>query len=197
MGKISFEPLRIRRLSEIIEDSIKDLILTGELKVGSKLPTEKEISKQFGVSIVTVREALRGLEAFGIIQKKRGKNGGIFVTQTERHIVKSAVQSFLSSEKFTARDLNEVRSVVEPPCVRIAASRLTPDELKDTVDYLEDFLLSFKKLHLVPDIRFSTETIRGHRRNYTALKKGDAKVAEEELLQHIAKVGEYLEATEH
>lgn len=246
MGEISFQPLKIRRLSETIEESIKDLILTGELKVGSKLPTEKEISKQFGVSIVTVREALRGLEAFGVIQKKRGKNGGIFVTQTERHIVKSAVQSFLSSEKFTARDLNEVRSVVEPPCVRLAASRLTPNELKDieenikycenkvvkrkhafsekdffaieernvefhrllaeathnpilalTVDYLEDFLLSFKKLYLVPDVRFSTETIRGHRRIYTALKRGDAKVAEEELLQHIAKVGEYLEATEH
>ena len=245
MPKPSFQTLKIRRLSEIIENSIKDLILSGELQVGSRLPTEKEISKQFGVSTVTVREALRGLEAFGVIRKKRGKDGGVFVTQAEKHVVKSAVQSFLSSEKFSARNLSEVRSIIEPPCVRIAASRITPEELKQieknvkycedkletkkdsfsekdflaieernvefhrmlaeathnsilalTVDYVEDFLLSFKKLHLVPDVKFSMETIGDHRRIYNALQQGDAQVAEDELRHHLESVGYYLEVHE-
>ena len=84
MRNFNFRPVKIRRLSETIETSIKDSILAGDLEVGSKLPTEKEISRQFGVSIVTLREALRGLEAYGVIEKKRGKDGGIFVAQNQR-----------------------------------------------------------------------------------------------------------------
>jgi GntR family transcriptional regulator, transcriptional repressor for pyruvate dehydrogenase complex len=236
-----FQALKFRRLSEFIENSIKDSILLGELKVGTRLPTEKQISRQFGVSSVTVREALRGLEAIGIISKKRGKNGGIFVSQTEKHVAKSAVQLFLNSQHFSADDLNEVRRIIEPPCVRIAVSRITPAELlqiednikycenrlgdrrrafseKDffaieernvefhrmladvthnpilalTIDYVEDFLLSFKKMHLAPDKKFTTKTIEDHRIIYLAMKNGDAETAEKELCRHIDSVGIYL-----
>ncbi len=54
---VKFQRLKIRRLSEIVEGYIKDMILSGELKPGQKLPPEKEMSKQFGVSSVTIREA--------------------------------------------------------------------------------------------------------------------------------------------
>jgi len=70
-----FHPITYRRLSEIIEDSVKDSILNGKLQVGDKLPAEREISKQFNVSMVTVREALRVMETEGIINKKRGATG--------------------------------------------------------------------------------------------------------------------------
>lgn len=130
MTTINFEPLKIRRLSEIIEESIKDLILTGQLKTGDKLPTEKQISKQFGVSIVSVREALRGLEAFGVIEKRRGKEGGVFVTEPKRSAVISVISSFLTSQNFSAKDLSQVRKIVEPATAAIAASRITSKELE-------------------------------------------------------------------
>ncbi|MFC1901425.1 FadR/GntR family transcriptional regulator [Chloroflexota bacterium] len=241
MSEVKFQPLKVRRLSEIIEESIKDLILDGQLKPGSKLPTEKEISRQFSVSIVTVREALRGLEAYGIIQKKRGKDGGIFVTELDIGTVKSAMYRFLTSARFSAKDVSEVRRIVQPATVKIAASQITPEELKAleknikycekkiertkknfsendffeieernvefhrligeathnpvlalTVDYVEDFLLSFKKSALNPDIQFSLRTIRDHRTIYGDLQKGDAQAAEKDMLKHIGFVEDCL-----
>jgi DNA-binding FadR family transcriptional regulator len=103
----------MRRLSSIIEESIKDLVLTGQLKPGDKLPTEKELSSKFGVSIVTVREALRGLEAFGVIEKKRGRDGGVFIS-SNGNTVKDVVYTFLTSKNFSAKDVNEVRGVLQP-----------------------------------------------------------------------------------
>ena len=60
--------------------------------------------------------------------------------------------------------------------------------------YGANLVLAIKKL--VPDIKFSTETIGDHRRIYNALQQGDAQVAEHELRQHIESVGYYLEAHE-
>jgi GntR family transcriptional repressor for pyruvate dehydrogenase complex len=245
MSTIDFRPLKHRRLSGMIEDSIKDMILTGQISVGSKLPTEKSLAEQFGVSVVTVREALRGLEAIGIVAKKRGKGGGVFITRAESHVVKDAVQVFLSSGKFSAKHLNDVRRIIEPAMVRMATTEITAEELAEietnikycverlekrkfvfssrdfwaieesnvefhrliakathnpiltlTVDYVEDFLLSFKKSTLVPDIRFSQRVVKEHQAIYNALKAGDAEIAEKEMLGHIESVGEALSIKE-
>ncbi len=131
MAKITFEPLRIRRLSQFVEDSIKDLILSGQIKVGAKMPTELELSRQFGVSIVTVREALRGLETFGIIQRTRGKTGGTYVAQTNADTVKTAMRYFMSSRDLTAENLNQVRVILEPATVALAAKKIAPNYLED------------------------------------------------------------------
>jgi GntR family transcriptional repressor for pyruvate dehydrogenase complex len=241
MTRTTFEPLRLRRLSEVIEESIKDLILTGELKPGSRLPTEKIISQQFGVSTVTVREALRGLEAFGIIQKKRGKDGGIFVAQAERSFVDNVMYNFLSIRKPSANDINQVRVIIEPATARIAATTITADELKElennirsceikikkkkgsfsakdfidieernvefhkliaesthnailalTVSYINDFLLSYKKRSLSPDINFTSKTVKAHRSIYAAVRNADAQIAERAMLLHMQTVGDYL-----
>lgn len=77
MKKIEFESLKIKRATDIIENRISNMIIKGIIKPGEKLPTEKELSEQFDVSIVTVREALRGLEVAGLIEKKRKRWGNI------------------------------------------------------------------------------------------------------------------------
>jgi len=131
MGTINFQPLKVRRLSEIVETAIKDRILTGAIKPGAKLPTEKQLGQQFGVSTVTVREALRGLQSMGVIEKKRGKGGGIFITEARSDTLKAALHDFLSSKKFTARDVVQLRIILEPAAAAIAATDMTPAELKN------------------------------------------------------------------
>jgi GntR family transcriptional regulator, transcriptional repressor for pyruvate dehydrogenase complex len=141
MPKVNFQPLKVRRLSEMVEESIKDLIFTGQLKVGSKLPSESEISSQFGVSIVTVREALRGLETFGIVERRRGKSGGTFVADTTINIAKSAMHYFLTSKKISAEHLNQVRAIIETAAVALAAKSITEGELnilKKNIDYCKN-----------------------------------------------------------
>jgi DNA-binding FadR family transcriptional regulator len=127
---IHFKPLKVRRLSELVENYIRELILKDEVKPGQRLPTEKEISEQFGVSVVTVREALRGLEAFGLIEKRRGKDGGIFKTQSQSDSVKIALHNFLTSRHLLASHIAEVRKMIEPPTAEIAASRITSRQIK-------------------------------------------------------------------
>ncbi|GGJ93895.1 hypothetical protein GCM10007063_15550 [Lentibacillus kapialis] len=68
--------------SEIVR-MIKDNLLNGTLKPGDKLPTEKELMEQIGVSRTPVREAVKTLEAIGVIQIKRGE--GMFITNNVSH----------------------------------------------------------------------------------------------------------------
>ena len=71
MNEIKFEPVLFSRASEYIERKIAESILAGKLKARDRFPTEKEMARQFGVSLVTLREALRGLEIFGLIEKEK------------------------------------------------------------------------------------------------------------------------------
>ncbi|MBN1190469.1 MAG: FadR family transcriptional regulator [Dehalococcoidales bacterium] len=130
MKKIEFESLKIRRATDIIENRISNMIIKGTVKPCEKLPTEKELSDQFDVSIVTIREALRGLEVAGLIEKKRGRGGGIYVTQINNDSVKLALNNYLKRRKFSAHHLAEVRLTVEPPIIRMIASIITPEELQ-------------------------------------------------------------------
>lgn len=240
----SLQPLKIRRLSSIIEDSIKDLVLTGQLKSGDKLPTEKELSNKFGVSIVTVREALRGLEAFGVIQKKRGREGGVFIS-SNGNTVKDVLFTFLTTRKFSAQDVSEVRGILQPFSAKLATSRISPDLLKTlknniqycekmlkrakrvftekeffdieernvefhriigeatgnpilalTIDYVEDFLLSYKKNTLTPDLQHSTVTVAEHRRILECIQKGNAEETEKVMILHLKNIEGYLKKKE-
>jgi len=64
------------------------------------LPSEKELSKQFGVRLVTVREGLKGLESLGLIEKRQGKEGAIFITEVSNDSVKTALHTSLSLKKY-------------------------------------------------------------------------------------------------
>ncbi len=141
MKKVIFEPLKIRRLSEIVETHIRDLILDGEIKAGERLPTEKGLCEQFGVSSVTAREALKGLEVLGLIEKRKGKGGGIFVSQIKSESVKIPIYSFLNSKKAALIHLAETRMILEPVAVKMATSRITPNEIK----HLEKNILECKQ----------------------------------------------------
>src|SRR5215218_4017135 len=74
-------PVNDRRISALIVDQVRTLIHEGKLTSGDRLPPEREMCERFGVSRVTVREALRVLEASGLVEIRVGAHGGAFVTQ--------------------------------------------------------------------------------------------------------------------
>jgi GntR family transcriptional regulator, transcriptional repressor for pyruvate dehydrogenase complex len=141
--KIEFESLKIHRATDIIENRISGMIINGKVKPGDKLPTEKELSDQFDVSIVTVREALRGLEVAGMIEKRRGKGGGIYVTEIDNESVMKALHNFLKRRDFSAHHLAQVRLMIEPTMVKIVAGQITSeglDNLEKNLIYCENKL---------------------------------------------------------
>jgi DNA-binding FadR family transcriptional regulator len=130
MEKIRFEPLLNRRASESIEQKIKEAIFTGKLKPGDRLPTEKEMAAQFGVSIVTLREALKSLEIYGIIGKKKGKWGGTFVSKVDSQSIKYSLNRYLNFKDLSPQHLYDVRKILEPKAARLAALERSPEEIK-------------------------------------------------------------------
>lgn len=134
-------PIIIRRASELIERRIRDAILDGKLKSGDRLSTEKKIAEQFGVSLVTIREALKALEVNGLIEKKKGQGGGIFVSAVGNNSIKASLGHFLRLKDLSPQHVYQVRKIIEPPSVRLAASKITLDELKrleKNVSYCEE-----------------------------------------------------------
>jgi GntR family transcriptional regulator, transcriptional repressor for pyruvate dehydrogenase complex len=143
MKKPEFKTVRFRRVTDVIESRISNMIIKGTVKPGERLPTEKELSDQFDVSMVTIREALRGLQSSGLIQKKRGKNGGIFATEINNDSVRTFLSNYLKRRKFSPRHLSEVRLSIEPVIIKIAAERITLRELAEideNITYCEEKL---------------------------------------------------------
>ena len=75
------KPVKKQTLPEQMVETIKELILSGELEAGDTLPTEPELCEQFGVSRAVVRDATRILMALGLVEVKHGS--GVYVTESQ------------------------------------------------------------------------------------------------------------------
>ena len=149
MKTLKFEPIFIRRTSEQIEKKIKDSILDGTLKSGDRLTTEKEMAEQFGVSMVTLREALRTLEIFGLIEKRKGQRGGVFISDFKNESIKNSLGYFLSFKDLSAQHLYEVRKIIEPAAIKLAVNKINEEEidkLNENVIYCEEILRNLKDI---------------------------------------------------
>src|SRR4051794_20250670 len=124
-----FAPVSIARASSSIADQIRQAILTGKLDQGDRLPPERELAEQFGVSRVTVRDALRALEAMGLIEVRVGARGGAFVTVPTGSIVGQTMSDMMMMSAITPEDIVEARLVVELGTVTLACARATQEDL--------------------------------------------------------------------
>ena len=126
----SIEPLeREPRLYEKVVDKVLDLISSGAWKPGFRLPPERELSEAFGVSRTVVREAVKALEARGVLESIPG--GGVSVRLADYNMVSRSLQTYMQLSNrvdFEIR-LNEVRRVLEVEMVALAAARRTPEQL--------------------------------------------------------------------
>lgn len=107
---------------------IRDAIYSGELRVGDRLPSERELCTMFGVSRPTLREALRTLEVLGIVSIQPGRSGGIFVTAPTAEGAGAALEALIRFRDATARELLEFRVSFEGETAHWAAQRREPAE---------------------------------------------------------------------
>lgn len=85
------QPVRGGRISECIKEQIKKAIYNQRLIPGERLPSEVEIAKVFKTSRVSIREALRTLELYGLLHIKKGAGGGTFVKGIDLDVVKNSL----------------------------------------------------------------------------------------------------------
>lgn len=114
-----FRSLGRRKAYEEVADQIRERIFAQHLRVLDRLPTERDLAAQFGVSRVVVREAIRTLELNGLLTVRKGAKGGIFVAQDYDRPISDSIVNLLAGGEAGLEDLFEVRQLIEP----FAASR--------------------------------------------------------------------------
>jgi DNA-binding FadR family transcriptional regulator len=148
---------RVRKAYEQVHDQLRDLIMTGGLARGQRLPNEAVLARQFGVSRGTVREALRVLAAESLIRTAKGAGGGSFVTlPTVDHIsefLKANITLLSESRDVSAEELLEARDLLEGWAARAAAKRRTEDHLERLRDCIID-----DEVKLVSEEQFTYNT---------------------------------------
>ncbi len=116
-----FRPVPTDRISQVIVDQIKEAVFQKKLNPGDKLPPERQLMSQFKTSRVTMREALRTLEQFGILEIRRGMEGGAFIRDPNTKFINNFLQDMFSMGKIKISNLTEARMAVEPFSVKLAA----------------------------------------------------------------------------
>ena len=111
-----------REKPQQIADELRQLIILGELDEGDSLGHEPDLIARFGVSRPSLREALRILEAEGLISVVRGVQGGVVVHRPDQRLTARTAAIVLQSRNVPLADVFEARTIIEPAAVRLVAS---------------------------------------------------------------------------
>lgn len=124
-----FESAKTGKVSQNIVDQIRRAIFNGVLKPGDKLPPDKELIDNFGVSKGSLREALRSLEVLGLLEIRQGAQGGAFITEVKTQKAKEGFSNFLVFRDLSLKNLFDVRLVLESHIAETVAPMITDDDL--------------------------------------------------------------------
>jgi DNA-binding FadR family transcriptional regulator len=113
---------RVRSFDDVLEQ-LREAILSGHIRPGEKLPNERELCETFGVGRPTLREALRSLEAVGMIEVRPGKNGGSYAVTPSESTVGDALAALVNLRGASLEDLAEFRLDFEAENAAWAARR--------------------------------------------------------------------------
>lgn len=122
------EVIPTSRLHGVIQSRLRQFILESQLRPGDRLPTEKELSDRLGASRSAIREALRSLEAVGMIEVKHGK--GRFLRAFDVASLATNLAYSLTFDSASIRDLLEVRRTLETAFIGKAAETLDDERAR-------------------------------------------------------------------
>ena len=122
------EVAREPRLSDKVVDRMRETIRSRGLRPGTPLPSERELSEQFGVSRTVIREAVRALAATGIVEVRSGS--GLRVAAIGEETASDSLSWFIRGARLDFMKVHEVRSTVETTMAGLAAQRRTDEQLE-------------------------------------------------------------------
>jgi len=105
---------------------VRDRIAEGRLSPGDRLPSERDLGQQFGVSRTVVREAVRSLIAKGLIEPS---GRGYRIARVNSGAVTESMMVFLQGRPLSYEQIHEVRTTIEIALARLAAQRATPEDI--------------------------------------------------------------------
>lgn len=121
--------LRSARLYEQLVHQIENKVLSGELRPGDRLPSERELAEQFGISRTAVREAVKALQEKGLVDIQVGR--GTFIKHGTSQAVRQSLDLMVRIGRTDGHaDLVQVRAILEPEIAALAAEHASPEQLE-------------------------------------------------------------------
>ncbi|HEY6792572.1 MAG TPA: FCD domain-containing protein [Trebonia sp.] len=149
-----------REVPQRVADELRALIVSGELADGASLGREPDLVERFGVSRPSLREALRILEAEGLITVERGVRGGVVAHEPDQRMTARTAAMVLRSRNVSLADVFEARALLEPVAARkiaampargrrpiVAELSALIDKEEETINDPEAFALANAEFH--------------------------------------------------
>ncbi len=129
------QTIKRRKVSDEVRDAILAMIRDGELSEGDRLPPERDLANQFGVSRTTLRDAIRELELLGYLAVRQG--GGTAVRNPGGETLATPFRTLLRDQPHLAEDLLQFRHMLEPEVAALAATRCSEEDAAELRSALE------------------------------------------------------------
>src|SRR5262245_41639224 len=167
-----FTRVKVGRVSEEVVKQVQEAIFSGELGPGDRLPPERELAEQFGLSRMSVRDALRTLESSGLLEIRVGSNGGAFIREPNFDPFRETLSSMLRTKKASILELVETRKIIETAIVDLAAQRATEEDLRamrDAIDAAAQALESGDRNYGPHSVKFHSALAQGAKNHVLTL----------------------------
>lgn len=125
----AFRPVAGKRAFEEIAEQIRAQLAKQSLRVGDRLPAERQLAEQFHVSRNTLREALRSLEIAGLLELRKGATGGAFICEGGGGAAVAGLADMFHMGAIRPQHLTEARILIGTEVARLACARRTADDL--------------------------------------------------------------------
>jgi DNA-binding FadR family transcriptional regulator len=159
----TFRPVSPRRAFEEILDQLEEAIIAGRLAAGDRLPSERELAGQFQVSRTSVREALRVLEALGLVRVQRGADHGATLLQEPGNAFNYLLKLYLSLRHVSIESIIDFLIVIScwavDSAARGAGGPKVLEELEEIVEAMGDASLDQLAFHEL-DAAFHATVVR-------------------------------------
>jgi len=133
---------------------VRALIERGQLRRGDRLPAERDLAGQIGVSRPTVRAGLRALAAMGVVHSRQGS--GTYIPDGPPVLGAEPLSFLAALHGFTGSEMYEARRILEVGAAGLAAERATPEQIATLAEEVADLFASLEstQVFLVHDINF-------------------------------------------
>ncbi|PYR39509.1 MAG: FadR family transcriptional regulator [Acidobacteria bacterium] len=186
---------------------VRQLIDRGALGPGARLPPERDLARQVGVSRPTVRAGLRTLAALGVVRSRRGS--GTYIPDGPPTLGVEALSFIAALHKFTVDHVFETRRILEAGAAALAAERATPDQLATLADEVAGLFASLNDRASMVEMvsalyserrratveravdRDLRDAADAHRQIYQAIRAHDVERARRMMNDHLVRARSY------
>ena len=143
--------------SEVLAKRLRRNILRGHYVQGDQLPTERELASKAQLGRGSIREALRILEAEGLVQTHAGRHGGSVVSRPSDHLFAQQIDSYARTHGLSLQALVDARAAIEPMVAQLAAKHRTDDDLatlRRVADRMDAVAASDVRLFLKENVKW-------------------------------------------